>query len=84
MTGTGNAESLRLELARLAALHGDVPIRYIDDVSLPVDDGRYVSLVLIAAGAAAEVIVMTPETFYESLRKVMAAALPSLSHMPPS
>ena len=81
MTGMTTAESLRIELAQLATQHAGIPVRYVDDVCLPVDDGRYISLVLCAGGAAAEVLVFTTENFYHCLRKVMVAALPSMGHL---
>jgi hypothetical protein len=84
MTGITTAERLRIELARLAEQHREIPVRYIDDVAPPVDDGRYVSLMVIADGRPAELLVLTTENFYDCLRKVMVAALPSMGHLPSS
>ncbi len=84
MTGTDSGENLRIELARLAERHGEIPIRYIDDVALPSDDGRYVTLMVFADSRPAELLVLTTENFYECLRKVMVAALPSMGHLPAS
>ena len=84
MTGTNTAERLRIELARLAAQNREIPVRYIDDVSSPVDDGRYVTLMVFADSRPAELLVLTTENFYECLRKVMVASLPSMGHLPAS
>jgi hypothetical protein len=84
MMGNTTSESILIELARLAEKHGEIPLRYIEDVSAPVDDGRYVSLVLVADGRPAEVLVLTTENFYDCLRKLMVAALPSMGQLPAS
>jgi hypothetical protein len=79
-----NSDSLRMALARIAAEHGAVPVRYVEDVGLPADDGHYVTLTLLAGGKAAEVLVLTTENFYACLGKVMSATLPSMGHLPTS
>lgn len=69
--------SVRLAVARVARKAKGVPVRYIDDVGEPRDDGTFVSLRLECAGQPAEYLILTTERFYAALGKVMAAALPA-------
>jgi hypothetical protein len=79
--GTTERDVRKLALAAIRRQHAAIPVRFIDAVAPPVDDGRYVTLLVMADGAAVEALVLTTENFYESLAKVMAVALPSLGRV---
>jgi hypothetical protein len=81
MSGSTTEELLRIDLAAIQRRHGGIPVRFIDDVASPVDDGRYVSLMVTAGGEPVEVLVLTTADFYECLRKVMTATLPSMGRV---
>ena len=59
--------------AELKRRHRRLAVRFIDDVATPVDDGRYVTIVLLADAAPVEAVVLTTENFYDCLAKVMQA-----------
>jgi hypothetical protein len=81
MPGRTTEEWSNVALAEIQRRHGAVPIRFIDDVGLPADDGQYVTLAVMCGGEAVEVLVLTTADFYNCLQKVMAASLPSLGRV---
>ena len=68
-------------LAEFKRRYGRVDVRFIDDMAAPADDGRYVTILLLANGAPVEALVLTTEDFYDSLAKLMKAALPSMGRV---
>jgi hypothetical protein len=81
MGGRTSEQSRRLDLAAIARRNEGVPVRFIDDVAMPVDDGRYVTLMITADGLPVEVLVLTTENFYDCLGKLMATSLPSMGRV---
>jgi hypothetical protein len=71
--------AVRIEVARLTKKLRGVCVRYVDDVGVPKDDGRFVTLALECEGHVSEVIVLTTENFYAALGKVMEKALPAFN-----
>jgi hypothetical protein len=80
----GVTAALENALAHIRTANSGLPVRFADDVMAPADDGRYVTIVLLAGGVPVEAVVFTTETFYASLAKVMAAVLPSAGQRPVS
>jgi len=68
-------------LAEFKRRYGSVDIRFIDDMAAPADDGRYTTILLLADGRPVEAVVLTTENFYDSLARLMTAALPSMGRV---
>lgn len=62
-------------LAKMSAAMGGIPMRLIDDIDDPRDDGAFVTIVVYTAGEA-EGLVFELETFYDCLGRLIAAMLP--------
>lgn len=54
----------------------DIPVRYIDRVGTPRDEGGFVTLKVYVDGSPAEVLVLTTANFYDCLGRMVEEMMP--------
>lgn len=71
-----------VDLARIQEKHRGIPVRYIDEVATPNDDGAYVTVMLMLEGHPVEALVFTTENFYDALSTVIRGTMPGSAGIP--